>query len=235
MRLLACVFLVVLCGVVYGAGGDVPPRLKAAQATLDASIKRADQEAAQKKLLAKRAFLKEVSAAFDEAMARKDIDTANRCNEIKKQVEAEIGGGEKESTPPPPANRLGTGKIPASAGWVNVKKVRRGEVLKVEATGEWCISKNSPEQYTYLADGTRKDGYNEGPGGSRDGAMDMQWGRGHVIGRIVFDDGSERRFFVGKEYELTAEKAGTFEVRCNVPDGRLNHCSGEMSLTLTAK
>ena len=113
-------------------------------------------------------------------------------------------------------DKVVTVAVKGQQGWQKAVAVKKGETVKIAATGTWTTWRDG--HYTCDANG-RPDGK---------WAFDKSYLEGALIGRI-----GDRVALIGKSATFRAAEDGELELRCNQDDAHLHDDDGELQVTIT--
>lgn len=189
-------------------------RLKAAEDRCAASIKAAETVFLRAQLAALNVLSRDLQAALDDALKAKKLDEANAIANRQKDVKAEI---EKINDKLSARTVL---QLPATSDWTTAKKVRKGELIKIEAKGSWTWSGSHEPQFFSDGNGTNN---------KRRGLPIETANMGALIYRI----GNGPPAVAGNSISFRAEEDGELQLRIN--DGELSDNAGELTITVSGQ
>lgn len=185
------------------------PKARAARQRLDAAIAKADEARRVAAVAAHKEYVRAMEDALKVAAAAGNTDeVALIAAAIKagKQQLAELNKRKRGGRP-----EVKCGKVLANKGWQPVLKVKKGQVLKITATGEWIVNSGR--------------GLRSGPAG----AGEML--EGNPVGMLLARIG-EDTIPVGAAAEITVTGSGLLEMKCNDSDGHLEDNAGHLEVTI---
>ncbi len=188
-----------ICVVAIVASAAAPsatkqPATKATAAPIDVrslSDAKAKYEAARRSATAQ--YLRELQELKRRFLKAENLDEANAVQQAITEVERT--SDERTASESRPHRFV----VKAKDDWQQTLPVKKGDVLDIKATGEWCINDQMRSQTTYQPDGLRADGTAEVHG---------QWAI--LMARIGF-----KIYLVGKECRITVPQDGVLEFRSN--------------------
>jgi hypothetical protein len=190
--------LAIVCGLAALAakqdgkpGPPTTPAAKAARKKFDAAVAKADEARRVAVLAATRTYVKELEASQRTVAAAAKTEEVTRIAAALEEAKRSLDPDDKADAKPK------AGRVLSSKVWQPVLRVKKGQVLRITATGTWHVS---PELEC-------------GPEGLKGHWVHDNKPSGLLIARI-----GRQTFDVGPEAEITAPADGLLEMSCNGGD-----------------
>jgi hypothetical protein len=191
-------------------------KARSARQRLDAAMEKADEAWRRAAIAAHREYVKGMEDALKAAGAAGNADDVALIAAALSEGKEELAELEKKKGRGARADGAGggtakSGRVLANKTWQPVLKVKKGQVLKITAKGEWVVSSGR--------------GLRSGP----DGAGEEF--EGHPVGMLVARIGN-RTFGVGAAAEIEVPSSGVLEMMCNDVEGHRDDNGGHLDVTI---
>ena len=208
--------------------GEKPPatpksaKARTARQRLDAAMTKADEAWRQAAVAAHREYVKAMEDALKAAGTAGNTDDVTliaaalaegkeKLAELDRRKGRGPRNGSGGATAAGDGGNAKSGRVLASKAWQPVLKVKKGQVLKITAKGEWQVSASR--------------GLRSGPDG-----IDEEY-EGQPLGMLIARIGN-KAFVVGAEAEIEVPANGMLEMMCNDAEGHFEDNAGHLDVTI---